>query len=148
MTARLCRLTSIVRAPIKKGRRSDHRTIPWRTNHENPCHCRCCGQGHGSFADAKARADTTEAEPLLDEIDPKAFIADKAYDADPLIEKLEERQITPVVFHFRMNRDFRSMETWNLYPKNGMTRSVVGIVPSSCRFALVNFSVQLAWRSL
>lgn len=37
------------------------------------------------------RADITEAEPLLDEVDPEVFIADKAYDADPLIEKLEER---------------------------------------------------------
>ncbi len=43
------------------------------------------------------RADITEAEPLLDEADPAAFIADKAYDADPLIEELEDRQITPVI---------------------------------------------------
>ncbi|PYD55536.1 hypothetical protein CFR75_16000 [Komagataeibacter xylinus] len=43
------------------------------------------------------KADITEAEPLLDEVDPKTFIADKAYDADPLIEKIEERQITPVI---------------------------------------------------
>ena len=33
------------------------------------------------------RADITEAEPLLDEVDPEAFIAHKAYDADPLKEK-------------------------------------------------------------
>ncbi|QHC36151.1 transposase [Komagataeibacter xylinus] len=43
------------------------------------------------------RADITEAEPLLDEVDPEAFIADKAYDADPLIEKFEGRGITPVI---------------------------------------------------
>ena len=43
------------------------------------------------------RADITEAEPLLDEVDPEAFIAHKAYDADPLIEKLEERGISPVI---------------------------------------------------
>uniref|UniRef100_UPI003B5BAB20 IS5 family transposase n=1 Tax=Novacetimonas labruscae TaxID=3229898 RepID=UPI003B5BAB20 len=43
------------------------------------------------------RADITEAALLLDEVDPKAFIADKAYDADPLVEKIEERQITPVI---------------------------------------------------
>ena len=43
------------------------------------------------------RADLTEAEPLLDKVDPKTFIADKAYDADPLIEKLEERGISPVI---------------------------------------------------
>ena len=43
------------------------------------------------------RADITEAEPVLDNVDLEAFIADKAYDADPLIEKLEARQITPVI---------------------------------------------------
>jgi transposase len=34
---------------------------------------------------------------LLDEIEPKAFLADKAYDADALIQTLEERLITPVI---------------------------------------------------
>lgn len=43
------------------------------------------------------RANITEAGPLLDEADPKAFIADKVYDADPLIEKLEDRQIVAVI---------------------------------------------------
>lgn len=43
------------------------------------------------------KADITEADPLLDEVDPEAFIADKAYDADPFVERLEERGITPVV---------------------------------------------------
>lgn len=33
----------------------------------------------------------------MDEVDPAAFIADKAYDAAPLIEKLREQQITPVI---------------------------------------------------
>ncbi|WNM08892.1 hypothetical protein [Komagataeibacter nataicola] len=28
----------------------------------------------------------SEAEPLLDEVDPETFIADKAYDADPFME--------------------------------------------------------------
>ena len=37
------------------------------------------------------RADITEAEPLLDEVDPEVFIADKAYDADPLIERFFAR---------------------------------------------------------
>lgn len=31
--------------------------------------------------------------PLLDEGDPETVIANKAYDADPLIENLEERGI-------------------------------------------------------
>ncbi|NHO20897.1 IS5 family transposase, partial [Acetobacter oeni] len=53
------------------------------------------------------RADITEAEPLLDEVDPKAFIADKAYDADPLIDKLEDREITPVIPSKRNRRNPR-----------------------------------------
>ncbi|WP_415504310.1 transposase [Acetobacter sp.] len=43
--------------------------------------------------------DITEAASLLDEVDPEAFIADKAYDADLFIEieKFKERQSTPVI---------------------------------------------------
>ncbi|WP_182356153.1 IS5 family transposase [Komagataeibacter europaeus] len=55
------------------------------------------------------RADITEAGPLLDEVDPAAFIADKAYDADPLIEKIEERQITPVIPSRKNRRDPRKI---------------------------------------
>ncbi|OUL65775.1 transposase [Acetobacter senegalensis] len=62
------------------------------------------------------RADITEADTLLDEIDPEAFIADKAYDADPLIEKLEERQITPVIPSRRNRRHPRKIH-FSLYKK-------------------------------
>lgn len=34
---------------------------------------------------------------MLDEVEPAAFLADKAYDADALIETLESRAITPVI---------------------------------------------------
>lgn len=34
---------------------------------------------------------------MLEEIEPEAFLADKAYDADALIESLEERGVTPVI---------------------------------------------------
>lgn len=34
---------------------------------------------------------------MLDEVEPKAFLADKAYDADALIDTLEERGIVPVI---------------------------------------------------
>lgn len=34
---------------------------------------------------------------MLDEVEPEAFLADKAYDADALIETLESRAITPVI---------------------------------------------------
>ena len=41
--------------------------------------------------------DLTCAEPLIDNADPDALIADKAYDADALIDGLAEREITPVI---------------------------------------------------
>ena len=41
--------------------------------------------------------DLGQAQPLLEMVDPKAFLADKAYDANALIEVLEKRQITPVI---------------------------------------------------
>ncbi len=62
------------------------------------------------------RADITEAGPLLDEVGPEAIIADKAYDADPLIEKLEERQITPVI-PSRKNRRHSRKISFSLYKK-------------------------------
>jgi transposase len=34
---------------------------------------------------------------LLDEVAPEAFLADKAYDADALIDTLEQRGIVPVI---------------------------------------------------
>lgn len=41
--------------------------------------------------------DLGQAEPLLEKIDPKAFLADKAYDADALIDTLNQRKIVPVI---------------------------------------------------
>jgi transposase len=42
-------------------------------------------------------SDLSQAKPLLDQVEPDAFLADKAYDADALIETLEERGIVPVI---------------------------------------------------
>ena len=41
--------------------------------------------------------DLTCAQPLLENIDPGALIGDKAYDADSLIDTLNQRSITPVI---------------------------------------------------
>jgi transposase len=41
--------------------------------------------------------DLTCAEELIEAIDPDALIADKAFDADPFIDTLTERAITPVI---------------------------------------------------
>jgi putative transposase len=42
-------------------------------------------------------SDIGQAEPLLDEVEPKALLADKAYDADALIDTLGQRGIVPVI---------------------------------------------------
>lgn len=41
--------------------------------------------------------DLVCAQDLIENADPEALIADKAYDADPLIDSLAEREITPVI---------------------------------------------------
>jgi len=41
--------------------------------------------------------DLTCAEQLIDSADPDALLGDKAYDADPLIDTLTQRGITPVI---------------------------------------------------
>jgi len=41
--------------------------------------------------------DLACARDLIENADPEALIADKAYDADPLINSLTEREITPVI---------------------------------------------------
>ena len=41
--------------------------------------------------------DLTCAQPLLENVDPDALLADKAYDADALIDTLNQRAITPVI---------------------------------------------------
>jgi len=41
--------------------------------------------------------DLACAEPLIEAADPGALLADKAYDADTLIEALKRRGITPVI---------------------------------------------------
>jgi transposase len=41
--------------------------------------------------------DLTCAEPLLEGVEPGALLGDKAFDADPFIETLERRDITPVI---------------------------------------------------
>src|SRR5260221_205575 len=41
--------------------------------------------------------DLACAQDLIENADPEALIGDKAYDADPLIDTLAEREITPVI---------------------------------------------------
>ena len=41
--------------------------------------------------------DLTSAQSLLENADPEALIGDKAFDADPLLSTLEQRDITAVI---------------------------------------------------
>lgn len=51
------------------------------------------------FLIPEKRDDLTGAELLLGEGDPETFIADKAYDADPFIKKLEDRRFASVAIY-------------------------------------------------
>ena len=42
-------------------------------------------------------ADITQAEPLLEKVEPEALLADKGYDSDAFVETLEKRGVTPVI---------------------------------------------------
>ena len=42
-------------------------------------------------------SDLGQAEPLIEDVDMGALLADKAYDADGLVETLTQRRITPVI---------------------------------------------------
>jgi transposase len=54
----------------------------------NPCNVMLTpGQGH----------DLTCAQPLLENVDPGALLGDKAYNADPLIDTLNQRATIPVI---------------------------------------------------
>ena len=41
--------------------------------------------------------DLACAAPLIENVDPRALLADKAYDADLLIDTLNRREISPVI---------------------------------------------------
>ncbi|AXN01845.1 hypothetical protein CJF59_14640 (plasmid) [Acetobacter pomorum] len=88
------------------------------------------------------RADITEAEPLLDEVDPEVFIADKAYDADPLIEKLEERGVTPVIPSKKNRRNPRKI-LFSLYKKRNI---IDALFSRRVLFWIIFCFVGLPWR--
>jgi len=64
-------------------------------------------------------SDLSQAQPLLDEVEPQAFLADKAYDADALIETLEERGITPVI-PSKANRLIQRQTDFALYRERNL----------------------------
>jgi transposase len=63
--------------------------------------------------------DLACAEPLLETADPNALLADKAYDADALIGKRAERDIT-VVFPPKANRKTKRACDFALYRERNL----------------------------
>jgi transposase len=96
LTPRSSALTSIARAHEKNGQQAIGRSRGGLTTKihvlvdalGNPVDLMLTpGQAH----------DLACAEPLLEGADPQALIGDKAYDADPLLDTLAARDITPVI---------------------------------------------------
>ena len=56
---------------------------------------------------------------MLDEVEPGAFIADKGYDADALVEELEKRGITPVI-PSKANRKVQRQTDFALYRERNL----------------------------
>jgi transposase len=63
--------------------------------------------------------DLTCAEPLIENADPEALIGDKAYDADPFVETLTQRGITPVIPP-KANRNFKRECDFALYRERNL----------------------------
>jgi hypothetical protein len=80
------------RRPKKRRRESSYRPFPGRPDDEDPRRRRCTRQPNRTPGQA---ADITQAAPFLDEVEPDAFIGDKGYYSDALVEKLQQRGITP-----------------------------------------------------
>ncbi|GBR35808.1 transposase [Neoasaia chiangmaiensis NBRC 101099] len=72
--------------PSKKGLGSGHRAIPGRSDHKDPPICDALGNPMEIDITPGQDADISLAEPMLDNIEPDAFLADKAYDADRLTD--------------------------------------------------------------
>ena len=64
-------------------------------------------------------SDLGQAEPLIEDVDLKALLADKAYDADSLIGTLTDRQITPVIPP-KINRTIKRVCDFALYAERNL----------------------------
>jgi putative transposase len=64
-------------------------------------------------------ADITQAAPLLDQVEPGAFIADKGYDSDAFVEELKQRGITPVI-PSKANRKVQRQTDFALYRERNL----------------------------
>jgi transposase len=70
-------------------------------------------------------ADITQAVPLLEQVEPEAFLADKGYDADALVATLEERGIKPVIPP-KANRKVQRETDFALYRERNLVERFFG----------------------
>lgn len=70
-------------------------------------------------------ADITQAVPLLDQVEPEAFLADKGYDADALVATLDERGIKPVIPP-KANRKVQRETDFALYRERNLVERFFG----------------------
>ena len=70
-------------------------------------------------------SDLGQAEPLLDEVEPEALLADKAYDANALIDTLAQRGITPVI-PSKANRIVQRHTGFALYRERNLVEHFFG----------------------
>src|SRR5664279_2875460 len=94
--------------------------------------------------------DLTCAQPLLENADPGALLADKAYDADSLIDALSQRTITPVIPP-RANRkakrdcDFTLYRERNLVERFLTKSNTTGPSPRAMTSSLEIFLLPSSW---
>ena len=63
---------------------------------------------------------------MLDQVEPEAFLADKGYDSDALIETLKERGITPVIPSKANRREARRTD-FALYRERNLVEGDPGL---------------------
>ncbi len=63
--------------------------------------------------------------PLLDQVEPEAFLADKGYDSDALVATLEGRGITPVIPP-KANRKVQRETDFALYRERNLVERFFG----------------------
>jgi len=93
---------SIVRAHqhsagARKKRRASDRPVARRTDDQIHALVDALGNPVELMLTPGQDHDLTCAQPLIENVDPEALIGDKAYDADPFVETLTQRGITPVI---------------------------------------------------
>jgi putative transposase len=86
-----------VPAPKKRRREPSHRALARRVDDQDPRRRRRARQPRGALVDAWTVGRHHRSPAALERLDPEALIADKGYDADAFVERLESRNVTPVI---------------------------------------------------